>query len=132
MVKNSLKLLTRPDAKTLKPPRSLGQPGANLWARIIEEYDMSDAGGRELLTLACQALDRAEALREQIDREGEIIKVKGVLRDHPGLKHEIQNRSFVAKALARMGLNLETPVRPVGRPVQGGLGITTVRHDEDA
>ena len=32
----------------------------------------------ELLALACQALDRAEALRAQIDHEGEIVKVKGV------------------------------------------------------
>ena len=92
----------------------------------------ADSGGRELLLLACQALDRAEALREQIDEEGEIVSdTRGNRRDHPGLKHELQNRSFIAKALARLGLNLETPVRGVGRPVQGGLGITAeqrVRH----
>jgi hypothetical protein len=75
-------------------------------------------------SLACQSLDRAEALRAQIDAEGEVQKVKGVLRDHPALKHELQNRSFVAKALARMGLNLEAPVRPVGRPGIGGYGVT--------
>lgn len=74
--------------------------------------------------LACQALDRAEALREQIDDEGEIVSdAKGNRRDHAGLKHELQNRSFVAKALSRLGLALETPVRGVGRPVQGGLGV---------
>ena len=124
MVKNSLKLLTRPDAKALKPPRSLGQPGANLWGRVTAEYVVEDSGGRELLCLICQCLDRAESLRAQIDREGEIVKVKGVLRDHPALRHELQNRAFIAKGLAKLGLNLETPVRPVGRPVRGGLGVT--------
>ena len=107
MVKNSLKFLTRPDAKALKPPRSLGQAGANLWARIVAEYDVSDSGGREQLCLICQCLDRCESLREKIDAEGEIVKVKGVLRDHPALRHELANRAFIAKALVKLGLNLE-------------------------
>jgi hypothetical protein len=124
MAKNSLKLVTRPDAKGLKPPRDLGQPGASLWRRITSEYVCEDSGGIELLCLICQALDRAESLRAQIDEEGEIIRIKGVLKDHPGLRHELASRAFVAKGLARMGLNLETPVRPVGRPVRGGLGVT--------
>jgi hypothetical protein len=124
MAKSSLKVLSRPEPKGLKPSRTLGKAGASLWASIIAEYDVSDSGGRELLLLACQALDRAESLREQIDDEGDIVSdAKGNRRDHPGLKHELQNRSFVAKALARLGLNLETPVRGVGRPVQGGLGV---------
>jgi hypothetical protein len=125
MAKNVL----RPDFKAPKPPRTLGAPGANLWARIVEEYDISDAGGRELLTLCCQSLDRAESLREQIDREGEIIRVKGGMRDHPGLRHELANRAFISKALAKLGVNLDVPVRSVGRPAQGGLGVDeTYRH----
>jgi hypothetical protein len=122
MVKNSLKLLSRPEPKALKPPRTLGQAGANLWARIVEEYDVSDSGGRALLTLICQSLDRAESLRRQIDAEGEIVQVKGSLRDHPGLRHELANRAFIAKALAKMGLALEVPVRAVGRPPGPGPG----------
>jgi hypothetical protein len=108
----------------LDPPRTLGNHGRNLWLRITSEYDLSDAGGRELLVLICQALDRAEALREQIDAEGEVQKVKGVLRDHPALRHELQNRSFIAKGLARLGLAVEVgPIRNIGRPVRGGIGI---------
>lgn len=128
MTKHSVKILGRPDLNIPKPARTLGKAGANLWARIVEEYDVGDAGGKELLLLACECLDRAEALRKLIDEEGEVQTVNGVMRDHPGLKHELQNRSFVAKALARMGLNLEVPVRPVGRPVRGGLGVTEAYH----
>jgi hypothetical protein len=75
-----------------------------------------DAGGIEMLAQACQALDRAEALREEIDQDGAVIRVRGTIRDHPALKHELANRAFVVRTLARLGLNFE-PVRPsVGRP----------------
>jgi hypothetical protein len=118
-----LKIVNRPDATTLKPPRTLGEAGANLWSRIVEQYQVDDAGGRELLTLCCQSLDRAEALRAKIDEDGEIVRTKTGVRDHPALKHEIQNRSFVAKCLSRLGVALEAPSRPVGRPLSGGIGI---------
>jgi hypothetical protein len=98
--------------------RTLGKFGRNLWDRITSEYDVADAGGLELLTLACQALDRAEALRARIDRDGEIIlRADGGVRDHPGLKHELAARSFVARTLSRLGLDVE-PLRPgPGHPV---------------
>ena len=52
------------------PPRTLGHHGASLWNRIMCEYDIADAGGRELLALACQQLDRAEALKAANRRRG--------------------------------------------------------------
>jgi hypothetical protein len=59
-----------------------------LWNRVQAEYGIADTGGTELLTLACQGLDRAEALREEIDRDGAVIRVRGTIKDHPGLSHE--------------------------------------------
>jgi hypothetical protein len=85
-------------------------------------YQIDDEGGRELLTLACEALDRAESLRQQIDQEGEIIQTRMGRKDNPLLKHEISCRSFVVKTLVRLGLNVE-PMRCPGRPGSGGLGI---------
>jgi len=35
----------------------------------MREYAICDAGGIELLLLACEATDRAASLREAIDRE---------------------------------------------------------------
>jgi hypothetical protein len=40
------------------PPRKLGQHGTNLWRTIMSEYDIADAGGIEMLLLACQQLAR--------------------------------------------------------------------------
>jgi hypothetical protein len=125
MTKHSLKVLRRSDRldrNVPKPARTLGKAGINLWSRIVEEFDISDAAAKELLLLACECTDRAEALRRQIDEEGEIVTdAKGVMRDHPGLKHELQNRSFVSKVLQR--LDLETMARPIGRPPMGGRGV---------
>jgi hypothetical protein len=89
----------------------------------MSEYDIQDSGGLEMLTAACQALDRAEALREEIDRDGEVIRSRGLIRDHPALKHELANRAFVVRTLAKLGLNFE-PVRPsAGRP-GSAFGVT--------
>jgi terminase small subunit-like protein len=106
-----------------KPARSLGHYGTNLWKLVTSQYDIVDAGGCELLTQACQALDRAEALRDIINRDGEMVTARnGSLKEHPAMKPELAARAFVVKTLARMGLHLE-PVR-AGRGRPGGIGYT--------
>jgi hypothetical protein len=103
-----------------EPPRNLGNHGRKLWDQIMGEYAIADSGGLEMLAQACQALDRAEPLREEIDRDGAVIRVRGTIKDHPALKHELANRAFVVRTLAKLALNFE-PVRPSsGRP---GLSI---------
>jgi hypothetical protein len=112
--KNYLKLVE--NEPTLgAPPRKLGKHGLALWRSITAEYGVDDAGGIEMLLQACQALDRSEACRDHIDRDGEVIRSKAGLKDHPALKHEIANRSFVVRTLHRLGLDVEA-VRPIGRP----------------
>jgi hypothetical protein len=69
--KPNLKLV-KPRGNGTAPPRKLGQHGQSLWDRVMSEYDLEDVAGRELLTLACRALDRAETCRALVDREGAI------------------------------------------------------------
>lgn len=123
MVKTSLKVLTRPDFKVPKPPRSLGEAGASLWVRITEEYECTDAGGIAMFILICQSFDRCESLRTQIDEEGELVKVKGSLRDHPGLRHELAKPRFHRQGSRQDGSQSRDPVRAVGRPPGPGLGV---------
>jgi len=94
-----------------KPPVSLGPPGATLWRSIMSEYDIPDAGGQALLEQAAFAYDRAERLRVEIDRDGEIVRGRAGMREHPGLRAELAARSFVVRTLQRLGINLEA-VRP--------------------
>jgi len=95
------------------PPRSLGSHGQRLWSQVQAEYQISDIGGREILCQACELLDRAERLREEIDSDGEIIRTKNGPRVHPGINQETHLRVAIGKMLDRLGLNLE-PVKPHG------------------
>lgn len=105
-----------------EPLRNLGEAGLSLWKRVMSEYAIEDCGGIELLALACQALDRAESLRKQIDQDGEVIRARGMIKSHPSLRDELQNRAFVAKTLTNLGLNYEA-IKPVGRPGGRSAGV---------
>jgi len=109
------KLSVGPVQTGAKPTRTLGKHGTTLWRAIMSEYQIEDSGGVEMLTAACQCLDRAESLREQIDSDGDIIRTKAGMREHPGLKHELAARAFVIRTLARLGLDSEA-IKPIGRP----------------
>ena len=103
-----------------EPPRPLGEHGRALWQAIQSEYAVEDAGGVELLAQACAALDRAEDCCTAIQKDGPVIVTANGMRDHPLLKHELANRAFVTRAIARLGLDVEA-VKAVGRPPAGGF-----------
>jgi hypothetical protein len=111
-----------PGASSPQPPRPLGPHGRSLWQRVMAEYAIADTGGVELLTLAAQALDRAEALSERIAQDGEVTYTKGGPKAHPAIRDETACRAFVVRTLQKLGLNVEA-IKPVGRP-SGGVGIT--------
>ena len=73
-----------------------------------------------MLAQACAGLDRAEALRAQIDADGDVIRVRGNVREHPAIKLELAARAFVVRTLARLGLNFEPLRTSVGRPPPRG------------
>jgi hypothetical protein len=107
-----------PDSTAPAPPRGLGAAGMALWQRVQTEYLIRDAGGIEVLCLACQALNRAEGLGEAIAEEGETIRTRTGIRAHPALRDEIANRALVARLLSKLGLALE-PIKSPGRPGTG-------------
>jgi hypothetical protein len=107
-------------ASSTDPPASLGQAGSELWRRVMAAFEFSDPAGLIMLEQAAQALDRAETLRAEIERDGAILRGRaGAVKDHPGLRHELQNRAFVVRTLHKLGLDAE-PLRPApGRPPRG-------------
>jgi hypothetical protein len=68
-----------------------------------------------MLAQCCAAADRAEALRTQIDQDGEVITTRMGKKDNPLLKHEIAARSFVCRTLSRLGLNVKAVHGNAGR-----------------
>jgi hypothetical protein len=112
-------IVAAPASNAPTPPGKLGEVGLSLWNDITGSYEFSDRASYETLFQACAAADRAAKLRELIDNDGEVIRTKVGLKDHPALRHEIACRSFVVRTLARLGLDLEPvrsgPGRPPGR-----------------
>jgi hypothetical protein len=105
---------------TPQPSRPLGEHGRSLWNRATSEYDISDVAGVEMLTQACAALDRAEALATAIQHDGEVIRTRtGNVKPHPAIAAELACRGFITRTLVKLGLNFEplraAPGRPPGR-----------------
>jgi hypothetical protein len=110
--------LIGPGSTAPPPPRTLGPPGTALWNRIQAEFAISDAGGLELLCLACEAIDRASALAACIDADGLTLRTRTGIRSHPCLRDECASRALAARLLVRLGVTTE-PVKTPGRPASG-------------
>ena len=97
------------------PPHPLGPAGLAFWRAIQGEYNITVAGGVQMLLVGAQAADRAERLLAQIDADGEVIHTRTGPRAHPALRDEVACRAQIMRCLEKLGLNLE-PVKSVGRP----------------
>jgi P27 family predicted phage terminase small subunit len=102
----------------ISPPRPLGPHGKALWDRVQREYQITDTGGIEILAQICAAEDRVEALHEQIDADGAIIRTRNGFKANPLLRDETALRAFIVRTIERLGLNVEA-VKSPGRPPKG-------------
>jgi hypothetical protein len=96
-------------SSVLPPPADLGVAGKELWRQITSEFTLESSAEVQQFYEACCMEDRAVKLRKHIDREGEMVEIRGIRRDHPCLKHELAARAFVVRTLA----NLFPPVPDV-------------------
>ena len=78
---------------------------------LIDEYGIFDMAGRRILTVSLEAFDRAQKSRRRIERDGMCIKDRfGVLKPHPLLPVERDNRAAFLAGLKALNLDLE-PLR---------------------
>jgi hypothetical protein len=112
----NLKVIPASSPVRVEPPRPLGAHGAALWQAITRDYEFSDPGSVEVLCQSCAALDRAEECAREIAKDGQMLRTKTGMREHPLLKHELANRAFTVRALSRLGLDLEPLHDRPGRP----------------
>jgi hypothetical protein len=114
-----LRVVSNLDPIGLQPSRPLGEHGRRLWDRVLAEYIVDDVAGVELLSQACAALDRAEALAAHVEADGAIVRTPAGIKAHPGIREELAARGFVVRTLQKLGLNYEPlrsgPGRPPGR-----------------
>jgi hypothetical protein len=97
-------------------PPKLGEDGMALWRRVTGEYDVSDAGGYEMLRQACEAADDLARYSEIIAQDGSMITTSTGRKEHPLIKHTAIARAFIVRTLSRLGLNYEPLRMGIGRP----------------
>ena len=87
-----------------------------LWKAIHSEYQIDDQPSLEVLRSACECVDRAEAAKAEVQRDGMTASsATGSLRPHPALAVEAQFRGLMLRHLNNLGINAEPPRAP-GRP----------------
>jgi hypothetical protein len=98
-----------------QPPPHLGADGMALWCGVQAEYSIDDPAGLELLRQAAECADRIASVRQQIDRDGEMLTIRGIPRVHPLCAVERDQRAALVRCLKNLNLDLE-PLKSRGRP----------------
>jgi P27 family predicted phage terminase small subunit len=99
------------------PPKSLGEPGAALWATILSDLEADwqlDARELHLLERACRCEDEMRELEKAVDAEGATARgSKGQVVAHPGILEARQLKLAQLRLLS--ALELEDPSTAVSR-----------------
>src|SRR5262245_45368422 len=121
MAQNPVPLFTFLTGNPPEPPPELGAFGAELWRSIVREWNVDGAGAQTVLLQACQAADRAEGPRRQIEAAGELVEAPGAaIKANPLIMLEIAARALVARLLGRLGVLDSGEKDALGRPPKLG------------
>jgi hypothetical protein len=105
MAETPLRLVAFSSSVPPEPPPELGSFGAELWRSIVHEWNVEGSGAQAILLQACQAADRAETMRQQIEDSGELVAAgRNGHKANPLIMPEIAARALVARLLARLGV----------------------------
>src|SRR6516225_4296318 len=96
-------------------PPALGAHGNAMWQQICSEWQVDDAASRLLLEMACRQHQLAEEISQRLGKDGLTIKTRAGVKTHPLIQAQISSRSFVSRALSKLGVLYE-PTRAIGRP----------------
>lgn len=100
----------RPDGP--RAPRHLAAPTKKWWDSVVKDYELEPHHVR-LLTLACEALDRAEQARKILAKEGPVVADRfGTPRKHPAVSIEENARIAFARLVRELDLDGEPAPDP--------------------
>ena len=86
-----------------RPPEHLSAASQAFWRRMLNEYALDEAPARELLRLACEALDRCEEARAVLAADGLVTTDRyGQSKPHPAAAVEQSSRLAVARLLREL------------------------------
>ncbi len=99
-----------------KTPPGLSREAGALWRRMQAEYGIGDSGGMEILTRACEALDRIRSAQAVINKAGILVfGANKIPKANPATQIERDARSAFLQAMKQLNLDLE-PLKAIGRP----------------
>lgn len=105
---------------SIRAPSHLSASSRKLWRDILSEYQINDAVGLRILQVACEALDRAENCRREIERNGQQVKDRfGQCKSHVLLPAERDARGQFLAAVKQLNLDIEPLRDKPGRPTGG-------------
>jgi P27 family predicted phage terminase small subunit len=92
-----------------QPPPHLSASSAAWWRATLDRYLLEEHHLR-LLQLACEAWDRTQAAREELERTGLTYTFEGSRRPNPAVMIERDARLAVARLVRELDLDTEPPV----------------------
>jgi P27 family predicted phage terminase small subunit len=91
------------------PPAHLSKSARKWWQATLQRYVLAEHHLR-LLQLCCEAWDRSQAARGQLEREGLTVPGReGGIRPHPCIAIERDARLAVARLVRELDLDTEPP-----------------------
>ena len=94
--------------KTVPTPDHLSAEAAQWWRSVVEAYQL-EPHHMKLLRLACEAYDRTQQARAEIDRDGITVPAGESVKAHPAVAIERDSRLAFARILREMDLDVEAP-----------------------
>jgi P27 family predicted phage terminase small subunit len=91
-----------------QPPSHLSPSAQQWWTSTVEAYILQEHHLR-LLQLACEAWDRAQAAREELEKDGLTVSTTQGVRAHPCVAVERDARLAVARLVRELDLDTEPP-----------------------
>jgi len=105
--------VTAAHAKQPKPPTHLSAASRAWWTHVVSCWEGVEEHHLRLLTLACQAWDRAEEARRIIAKEGPTYLDRfGAPRRHPGCAIEAESRAAFGRLVRQLNLDEAEPGPP--------------------
>jgi P27 family predicted phage terminase small subunit len=98
-----------------QPPSHLSPSAQQWWTSTVEAYILQEHHLR-LLQLACEAWDRAQAAREELEKDGLTVSTTQGVRAHPCVAVERDARLAVARLVRELDLDTEPPASDRSAP----------------
>ena len=98
------------------PPAHLSPSARQWWQIVLDRYVLEEHHLR-LLQLACEAWDRGQKARAQIDAEGLTVAAREGVKPHPCIAIERDARLAVARLVRELDLDTTPPVPERAGPV---------------